>query len=244
MGIYYFVKHFLLKRVIIPLAFILSITGCSETMDPDLSNFGYDYYPMEVGDFRIYHTTSIRYNLNGTIDTVSYLVKEQAEELSKNVDGSDRLILGRYSADIGTNIWRKDSLWAVFIDPSKVVVSEANIDFIKLVFPLTKFSNWDGNATNSLEEEFYKVEDKGISFSYDILSDTLSYENTLTVVHKDLIDPAKLTEDDFRKEVFAVDIGLVYKLKIKINYCSTCGETGKIEDGFIFEQKLIAFGKE
>lgn len=216
------------------------LIGCNETLESIDSEFGYEYYPTEMGDYRIYHTSDIRYNLNGTIDTTQYLVKELVEELIENVDGTFRLTLGRYSADIGSNDWSKDSLWAVFMDETKVVVSEANIDFIKLVFPVTENTEWDGNAFNSSDDEIYRVEEMRKNYSYD----TLSFENTLTVVHKDLIDPAKITEDDYRIEVFATNVGLIHKLKFKINYCSTCAENGKIENGFIFEQKLIEFGKE
>lgn len=229
-----------MKRFIIPVTIMLYVSACTETMEPDLSEFGYEYYPMELGDYRIYHTTTIKYNLNGTIDTTRYLVKELAEETIENIDGSHKLVLGRYSAAVGSNDWKKDSLWAAFIDNAIVVVSEANLDFIKLVFPTTNNINWDGNAFNSHDEEFYTIEDNGKSYAYD----TLSYENTLTVVHKDLRDPAKITEDDYRVEVFGADIGLIHKLKIKINYCSTCIENGKIEDGYIFDQKLIEFGKK
>ncbi len=216
------------------------LVGCTETLEPNTTEFGYDYYPMDLGDVRIYHTTTIRYNLNGTIDTTRYLTKEVAEELILKTDGTTSILLGRYSAVIGSTTWTKDSLWAVFIDESKVVLSEATTDFIKLVFPVKETLEWDGNAFNSNESEFYEIIDVKKPYAYD----TLSYENTLTVVHEDLLDPAKITKDDFRVEVFASNIGLIHKVRVKINYCATCVENGKIEDGFIFEQKLIEIGKE
>ena len=216
------------------------ILGCTETLEPDPSAFGFEYYPMELGDIRIYHATTIRYNLDGSIDTARYLMKEIAEEVIPKSDGSSSIMLGRYSAEIDTDIWTKDSLWAVTFDNTKVVVSEATTGFIKLVFPVAENLAWDGNMMNSSDSEFYEIMNLKKMYSYD----TLSYENTLTVVHEDLIDPAKITKDDYRIEVFASDIGLIHKLKIRINYCSTCVENGKIEDGFIFEQKLIELGKE
>lgn len=229
-----------LNQLVVTIILYLLVTGCNETLEPNNSEFGYEYYPMEIGDYRIYHTVGIRYNLNGSIDTTKYLVKEIAEEELAYSDGTTRLILGRYSTEIGSVKWQKDSLWAVLVDDTKVVVSEANIDFIKLVFPIKESIEWDGNAFNGSDDEFYELDDIGKSYTYD----TISYENTLTVVHKDLLDPAKITEDDYRIEVFAANIGLVHKLKIGINYCSTCVENGTIEDGFIFEQKLIEIGKD
>lgn len=210
-------------------------------MEPDITVFGYDYYPMKLGDYRIYHTTTIRYNLDGTIDTTRYLVKEVAEELLPTENEvSSSIILGRYSSSLESIKWEKDSLWAVTLDNGKIVVAEATNSFIKLAFPVKENLEWDGNALNSKQEELYEIIDAGKKYAYD----TLFFENTLTVVHEDLIDPAKITEDDYRIEVFALDIGLVHKLKIRINYCSTCVENGKIEEGLIFEQKLIEIGKE
>ena len=229
----------LLKSLLLAII-IGGVFGCNTELEPNLDDFGFEYYPTKVGDYRIYHTTTIAYNLDGTIDTVTYLVKEIAEKEVIYSDGNAKIILGRYSADIDNFKWKKDSIWSVIIDDSKIIVSEATKDFVKLTFPVSEEKQWDGNATNALQSEFYKIIDLKKSYSYD----TLSYDNTLTVVHQDLIDPAKITEDDYRIEVFAAEVGLVHKLKIKINYCSNCVENGKIDDGFIFEQKLIEFGTE
>lgn len=224
------------------LSLALVLLGCTKTIEPNLSNFGYDYYPIEKGQYRVYYTRLITYNLDGSIDTTNYLTKEVVEDNVTYLDGSERMLLGRYSADLGTNNWKKDSLWSVYATTTNIVVSEAILDYIKLAFPVKEGLSWDGNALNGLEEEQYELTSLGNTYAYD----TLSYTSTLTVVHADLIDPAKLTKDDYRIEVYAKDVGLVHKLNKKINYCdpTRCSENGIIDDGIIFEQKLIEFGKE
>ena len=229
----------LLKKLL-ALLVMGTLLSCNETVAPNTSEFGYEYYPMEVGTYRVYYTSTTRYNLDGSIETNEYLTKEVAEDSIIYADGSIRVVLGRYSADLSATKWQKDSLWAVLKDDAKIVVSEANIDFVKLVFPVKESINWDGNSINSQDNELYKIENLGKTYSYD----TLSYTKTLTVIQADLVDPVKITSDDYRIEVFAADIGLVHKLNIKVNYCSSCVENGKIDDGYIFEQKLIEFGKE
>lgn len=219
---------------------MLGAISCTEVVEPNIDEFGFEYYPLSIGDYKIYYTSSIAYKLDGSIDTATYLVKEITEGSVLYSDGNYRTILGRYSKELDGVVWEKDSIWAVLTDKSKIIVSEANMDYVKLVFPVVEEKQWDGNATNAKDSELYQLKDVGVSYSYD----TLSYVNTLTVVHKDLVDPAKITEDIYRIEVFAADIGLVHRLKIKINYCSNCVENGKIDDGFIFEQKLIEFGQE
>ncbi len=230
----------ILIGAVLSLALMLSTNSCTEVVEPNIDVFGFEYYPLAIGDYKIYYTSIIDYNLDGSVDTTTYLVKELAENSVLYSDGNYRTILGRYSKELDGNKWKKDSIWAVQTDDSKIIISEANVDYVKLTFPVAEEKEWDGNATNAKDVEFYQLKDVQASYEYD----TLSYKNTLTVVHKDLVDPAKITEDDYRIEVFAADIGLVHRLKIKINYCSNCVENGKIDDGFIFEQKLIEFGKE
>ncbi len=213
--------------------------GCTKTIEPNFNELGVEFYPVKVGDYRVYYTKTITYNLNGQIDTTAYLVKEIAEDSVVYSDGNTRIILGRYSSNLAGTNWQKDSIWSVLSTNYNVIVSEANVDFVKLSFPVQENKKWDGNAANYKKVESYKLTDVRKPYSYD----TLSYQSTLTVVHKDLLDPAKITKDDYRIEVFAANIGLIHKLKIKINYCSGCVENGKIDDGFIFEQKLIEFGK-
>ncbi len=222
------------------LAALLIINSCTEEIEPSVDFLGYEYYPLTVGEYRVYHTSTINFNLDGSIDSIKYLVKEVAEESVLFTDGT-RIILGRYSKEIdGSTEWKKDSIWAVLMDDQKIIISEANVDYVKLVFPVGEEKKWDGNATNAEQSEFYSIINLNKNYSYD----TISYENTLTVVHNDLLDPAKITEDDVRFEVFAKDVGLIHKYRKKINYCSSCTENGKIDDGYIFEQKLIEFGQE
>ncbi|MCF6361405.1 MAG: hypothetical protein L3J29_11670 [Cyclobacteriaceae bacterium] len=228
------------KRLLLAMVLVTTFLGCTKVIEPNFNDFGLQYYPTSLGDYRVYYTQTIRFNLNGSIDTTQYLVKELAEDSVVYSDGNARILLGRYSSQLGEINWQKDSIWAVLINNSNVIMSEANKDYVKLSFPVLENKKWDGNATNSDESEYYELIDLENPYTYD----TLSFENTLTVVQKDLIDPAKITEDNYRIEVYAANIGLIHKLKIKINYCSNCIENGKIDDGFIFEQKLIEFGKE
>ncbi len=228
------------KLWVIVFGLLTSVLSCTKTIEPNLNDLGLVYYPTQLGDYHIYYTQTIAYNLDGSIDTTTYLTKEIVEESVLYSDGNYRFILGRYRSELAEIKWQKEAAWAVLINPYNVILSEANVDFVKLSFPVQEGKQWDGNAANTKEVEMYQLIELEKPYAYD----TLSYKNTLTVVHKDLLDPVKITEDDYRIEVFAANIGLIHKLNININYCSNCVENGKIDDGFIFEQKLIEFGKE
>lgn len=237
----FILSNALFKRSLALVLIVLPV-ACNKFIEPSSAEFGYQYYPMEMGQFRTYYTQVIDYALDGSIDTTRYLTKELVEDTIRYTDGTLKYILGRYSMDLEGMGWHKDSLWAVSSNQSKVVMSEANVDYIKLSFPVMENMEWDGNALNGRDKEIYELNNLKQPYSYD----TLNYENTLTVVQADLVDPNKITEDDYRFEVFALDVGLVHKFRKKVIYCdpSKCSENGIIENGVIFEQKLIEFGKE
>lgn len=222
--------------------FVVFIFSCNSFVEPNVEEFGYQYYPIEIGQYRIYFTQQINYNLDGSVETINYLVKEVVEDTVHYSDGSLKYILGRYSKELSALDWHKDSLWAAYLNQSTLVISEANLDYIKLAFPVKELLTWDGNALNGKDEEIYEINNLGQPYSYD----TLNYQNTLTLIQSDLLDPNKITEDDYRVEVYAYEVGMVYKLIKKLNYCdpTKCAENGIIEEGTIFEQKLIEFGKE
>ncbi len=213
------------------------LAACTQTIEPDTDAFGFDYYPMRLGDERIYYTQEIFFKLSGTVDTLTYLVKEIVEDTIKQTDGNYQLLLGRYSTSLDTTKWQKDSLWMVEVNNQRVLLSEATKAFVKLVFPVANNTQWDGNAKNADKEEIYVLTEVGGGYAYD----TLSFGTTARVVHKDLRDPAKITEDDYRFEVFAREVGLVHRYKLKLNYCSKCSENGVVEEGYILDQKLISF---
>lgn len=222
--------------------FIALVYSCNSFVEPNVDEFGYQYYPIEIGQYRTYLTQQINYRLDGTIDTVKYYSKEVVEDTVRYSDGSLKHILGRYSKGANEIDWHKDSLWAARLNKSTLVVSETNVDYIKLSFPVEESLKWDGNKLNGKNEELYEIRNLGQPYSYD----TYNYQNTLTVYQADLLDPNKITEDDYRYEVFAFEVGLVYRLIKKINYCdpTKCTENGTITEGIIFEQNLVEFGKE
>ena len=79
-------------------------------------------------------------------------------------------------------------------------------------------------------------------FSFDDLSE--EWSNTVTVVQGDFDDG--ITRTDLRTEVYALDIGLVYKSSRIVEFCADPDCLGQeiIEIGSDLEQRLIDFGNE
>jgi hypothetical protein len=100
---------------------------------------------------------------------------------------------------------------------------------------------WNGNAYNSLGEELYII--TKIKVPATIGSN--SFDDTLEITQREDVD--NIVGNDIRKEVYAKNVGLVYKKTETITYCSnTTSCLGKqiIEQGVVAEYSIKEYGKE
>ena len=201
---------------------------------------GYDYFPLAADDYRLYQLQEINYNLDGSIDTTNYQLKEiVTEELV--IDDETSFRLDRYRRAIETDPWVIDSVWSARVNSYQAIVVENNVSIIKLSFPVTEDRRWDGNAMNAKEFDEFKMINVGSTY----LVDEKEYPRSLEMLKEELLDPIQITNDDYHLEVFSENIGLIYKLDIDKKYCNPvdCTEPGIIEQGKLVEQKIIEVGK-
>ena len=83
---------------------------------------------------------------------------------------------------------------------------EENISFIKLWFPLASGKRWNGNMANSRERENYTIIWLDAPYS--------SYQQTCKV---EQFKEKNLVEEITREEVFARNVGLVFKVSDSLN---------------------------
>ena len=109
-----------------------------------------------------------------------------------------------------------------------------------MTFPVLEGKRWDGNAFNIMNEELYTFEE---TFQYrDIEGE--NYESTLKIVHQD--NPDSIVTTDIRNEIYALNVGLIYKESIILHYCTDneCLGNMIIEKGTDYRQALIGYGNE
>lgn len=220
---------------------ILFFFACdNEKAVPDLSGWGYEYFPLERNGYRIYDVSIIDYSILGNIDSSSYLLKEVVSDSFLTLDNEYAYILSRYKKGNSDAEWELDSVWTAIRDKEKAVVKENNVPFVKIVFPIGENKQWDGNKMNTVGEEKYFM--TGIGQAYKI-GDKV-YPETMVIVQKDNPDTLLVRERKF--EIYGKNIGLIYKENIHLNYCDEldCIGEGKIESGTKYKQELITHGKE
>lgn len=215
------------------LAFLFS---CNEKKEIGPEVLGYDFYPIAIGQYRIYEVEEIQYKLSG-FDTSSFQLRETLFDSIVSSDQTTYLIR-RDKRDDPSLEWKSDSVWTVTRTQNFLSVSENSIPFIKLTFPVKDGKEWDGNSLNAKGNVGYYYQPIG-----GIIIDTLAQNDHIRVVIEDI--PQNLVNRDERSEVYARGIGLVQKDYVSLQFCTVdCNEIGEIEGGRSLQQILIEIGNE
>lgn len=240
--------------------FVAHSCNKQETEPLDL-NFGYEYYPLEIGQTREYAVDSIIFDpaLAGTqIDTNSWFIKETVVDTFSGQDGLTWFRVERVQRRSDTQPWQIGKVYAAARSKQQAYRTEDNLRFIKMTFPLELNETWAGNAffsTGTTVEIAGEQVEMFKDWSYRILSLTdplqvgdVLFENVCSV---QLADSENIIEYRQGHEYYAKNIGLIYReLQILDSQCDVCcnGDFGacattdwgqRAEKGFILRQQLL-----
>ena len=230
-------------KYLMGVSFFVSVACSNETINPGGQRVGFDHFPLEIGLFREYEVEEINFLFNGQTDTSNFLLRELIVDSVENVDGTLNYTLHQFSRQDTTQTWSLDSVWTTRRTAIQGIVVENNTPFVKLVFPADENKTWDGNVLNTNDIDEYQMVNVFREFVIDSL-ESISFDNTITVVQNDFRD--HITMNDVRTEVYAENIGLVYKEIEILLFCADpdCVGLEIIEVGRKLKQKIIDFGKE
>ncbi|WP_084370547.1 hypothetical protein [Reichenbachiella faecimaris] len=213
--------------------------SCSESeLASDTDRLGLNYFPLEVGNYRIYDVVETKYTvLKTTVDI--YELKESVADSSLNISGNLQYIIHRSTRADGTESWTLDSIWTAQKSTSIAVLTENNVPFVKLSFPIAHEREWDGNGLNALDSEFYW-------YNTELADTALSgviYQDLVKVIQNDRGEDFLGFEN--KSEIFAPDIGMIIKESAILSYCQTaCATEKEIQSGRELMMTLKEYGKE
>ncbi|WP_421879451.1 hypothetical protein [Marinoscillum sp.] len=230
-----------MKRAIICLVWLTGIS-CSDEINELELDPGYDFYPLEIGQYHLYQVQEITYEVFEP-DTATYYLREVVSDSLVSGDGSVKYLINRYKGEDSTAL-TLDSIWAVRKTDRSVIRSENNRDYVKLVFPVEDNTSWDGNAYNTSEEQLYTFQQDD---NYELNGEVFDTDHTIRVIIADV--ERNLVSQDERSEVYLRNVGLALKNYVQLSFCTVnCegkgSEVGEIEKGKILLQELIRYGKE
>jgi hypothetical protein len=206
----------------------------------DLLPQGREYFPLEIGHYVSYNIKETNYFLNEPRKTESsYQLKEVVKEQYKDLANNTTYRIERYRRANGRDNWVLWNVWTARIDYQAGIKVEENIPIIKLIFPLESGRRWNANTLNTSEPEEFEMRDFDKKFTF---SGKL-YEKTLTVVQK---NDSSLVSKDKRIEVYAPNVGVIYKRNDVVQYCQfdNCRGKAEIERGQEMEMTIFDYGKE
>ncbi len=241
-----------MKHPLLLFFFCCTIMACKkETIGLDTFDRGLDYYPVSAGKYITYAYDSVVYDNKG-VDKYylkGYIKEEIAEKISE-IDGETKYKLIKYWKRKDVDNWVLTDVESIAKSNTKIIKTEENLPFIKLVFPNNNNVSWNGNALfdDNIEVKIYgepikiyrfwnyKIANKGSQVNIN----GLIYNEVLDVIQID--DSKSNRERRYSKETFAKGIGMVKK-EMKI-YDTQNPQTGKpweeyAEKGYSLVQTII-----
>ncbi len=213
--------------------------SCSvDEIQPGDVDFGWEYFPLEIGQYRIYDVEDIAIYVADDNDSLFYQLKEVVADTFTNEAGTLSYMLERYKRASPDQPWMFDSIWTARRSEQQAVLVQSNIPYVKLKFPSEKGLLWDMNIYNVKDSDAVEIE--YIDEASIIGGQT--YDNTLKVLQN--LQEDEFTFTDKRHEIYAANIGLAYKEIIYYDYCGQVGCAGEVVAGVEYKETLIEHGQE
>ncbi|RYU83353.1 hypothetical protein [Hymenobacter persicinus] len=238
------------RRVLGASLLALAAAGCqSESVSGPEA--GTDYYPLALGDYRIYAVTDSTWE-NFTRQPVSrYQFRERLAERITDASGQPAYRVIRSKRVLATDPWRDDSVLVVSGSEKTLLLTRNNRRTVELVFPVRADRAWNKNAYNSLTDSVQGTENRrylgvGEPFTASANGQSFHYEHTVTTEDIDDISVDDgLYEKSKYRQVYAQGSGPVYRVRRRLGYCSGPGcspEPGKIFKGRVRTEVLVEKG--
>ncbi len=255
----YMIKHRLPYSYFIFLLLGLSLgwAACTETTEDIDLDYGYEYFPLRLGQTLVYEVDSVVYDdFTNTIDTVQFQLREITLDTFRDGENILNYRIERQVRSDENAAWQFKQIVAARRTSTKAERMEGNQRYLNLVFPARLGNSWDGNAYLD-QDTIYTIRNVSIEiykgwedFSYTQLDEAyqlngFNFDSTLLVQQ---VDYENLIELRSSVERYAKGIGLVYKeLKIldtqcggNLAACQGLSWEEKAEKGFIYRMRLIA----
>lgn len=226
---------------------IFLISSCKKDSEITTSDFGYDYFPTQVGQYVIYEVDSIwQDDISAVYDTTRYQLKELIA--STFLDNSDRptLRIERYKKFYNPSLpydsmqWTLTDVWLANRTSATAEKVEENIRYLKIVFPVKEGKQWDGNVFNMLGIKEYEI----ISLDVQENINNINFDSVLTVKQ---FEEFNYVKNRYESEKYAKRIGLAYKRLDSLIFQPKNGSDIYPYDdtiGYTFTQKIISYGKQ
>lgn len=232
--------------ILLAILLLSTVFSCKKT-DNYQVDYKYAYFPSDTGRYVIYDVDSVTFDGFYTppkVDTVHFQLMELTESIFNDNSGRPTMRIERYRRADSTQAWTIWNVWTANRTTTTAERFEDNLRFIKLIFPPNTTTTWKGNSYLDINDNLAWMDD----WDYQITEldaaksiNGLNFDSTLTVLQH---DEENLIEKKYGQEVYAKNVGLVYRqlLHLKKDVTATFPEGSN--DGFIYTMKVHAYGQQ
>lgn len=195
---------------------VVILTGCSQSFCEECENhsIGMAFFPIETGHFVEYDVVEEEYSLGKNVIVRQYQWKEVITERYTDPTGQPVYRIVRFQRNTDGQRWQPDSTLTLRVVTDHAVRNENGKDYVKMVFPVLEKKGWNGNLYNNAGEDNYEL--KNVNKAYIVGKTT--FDRTATVVQQ---EDSTLVNQDKRVEVYAAEVGLVYRERVQLQFCSS-----------------------
>ena len=217
---------------------LIVVSGCGDD-EPAKQTNGEEYFPLRKGFYQIYTVDQTTYSEINPTEEISYELKVEVIDSFPNAEEDFTYVIHRSTRASEADPWQYQETWSARVNVQHIVLTEGNLAYIRIALPVIKNKEWNGNALNVLEEDFYKIESVGSSYQ---VTEELNFDDVLVVNQHH--ETNELVKDE-REEVYAKNVGLIFKKSIVLNYCDEVPCFGQqiINDGVEYVQVLKEYGQ-
>jgi len=241
---------------------IISACGDRATLDPEPADESQlEYFPLQIGKYIVYQVDSIVYDFamgGGTLrDSSRTFVKEITADTIRDQSGHLVFTVERHERKNGTEPWVLKSISTAARTATQAIRTEDNFRFLKLIFPLDRRSEWDGNIWIDKNREIEIAGERMRPFTnwkYEVDSIDVqvsvgqyAFDSTMLVTEA---DDKNIIERRFVRVRYAKHIGVVWREQwiLDSQYCNQSPPPAdcesrpwdlKAEKGYILRQVVV-----
>ena len=226
------------------LAFALGIVllaSCKPEKVKVYSSF-YQYYPLKVGNYLIYHVDSIKYFKSLLTvkppDTIRYQIMDSVQ--SKFIDGTGQIAfrIQESRRSSSSNPWQIIRAFSRSINDRNGQQVDGNNRLIKMIFPVSQNASWNPDLYNTTDSA-HLLNAKYTQVHMPYFNQTLNFDSTVLV---QLQADSNLITYIVYNERYAAQIGLICLEHDSVfNIIDSIGAPPAIE-GFRYKQTLLDYG--
>jgi len=164
------------------IATMLLIASCKKDQSVPPLNYGYNYFPNNVGHYVIYNVDSIVVNTLHAqpLDTFKYQIKELIDSTFTDGSGRPTQKVIRYRRFDPTKDWVIEKVWSANLTSTTAERVEDNIRYVRLTFPINVNATWNGNVYNTIPNDSWSYTYTSVDQPYTLGNN--NFDSTLTVV--------------------------------------------------------------